>query len=109
MRVYACVCVCMRVYACGMVLSCGVQASSYAGAPTVLFSGYATTDSNGGFANARVYFDDTIDWQDCEGVSLQLKGDGLKSYPPPSPRATRTHRILSFVLSCSLCSYIHEC
>jgi len=44
----------------------------------VTFSGYATTDSNGGFANSRAYFDAPLDWSECSGVSFNMKGDGQK-------------------------------
>lgn len=42
------------------------------------FNGYATTDSNGGFANARMYFKSPPDWSTCRGIALTVKGDGLK-------------------------------
>lgn len=45
---------------------------------TVVFSGFATTDSNGGFANTRTYFNPPTDWSTCDGITLRVKGDGLK-------------------------------
>lgn len=43
-----------------------------------VFSGYATTDSNGGFAIARAKLSKPHDWSGCNGISLRIKGDGLK-------------------------------
>jgi len=39
------------------------------------FSGYATTDRNGGFASVRSYGHKT-DFSNCRGIQIEVKGDG---------------------------------
>lgn len=63
----------------GGVSRSSTQLTSDSGRPAMLFSGYTTTDSNGGFSNARAALPGApLDFSMCSGVSVEVKGDGLK-------------------------------